>query len=180
VVMWEARAGDSNNRKTFEGLLNGFDGPVAALAHKPVDSSPSVSGGGIDGALSYVDVSYRIEGKPVALVRTLPQTSSPPRIRMTDHLASTFIEFLANRPSPVGTTSRQGFGAQGEADVRAAEPRYFNALIGDSRQESPGIETNGCIAFISTVGNDQFVCVYDASMMVEPSIVRQRISDLRR
>jgi hypothetical protein len=110
----------------------------------------------------------------------MPQTSSPPRIRMTDHLASTFIEFLANRPSLVGTTSRKGLVAQSEADVRAAEPRHYEVLIEDSRRETMGIETNGCIAFISSVGADQFVCVYDASIVVEPSIAAQRISDLRR
>jgi hypothetical protein len=179
VVMWESSAGGPHNRQTFQRLLNGFDGPVAALAHSPVNSSPSVSGGGIDGALSYVDVSYRAEGLSVALVRTMPQTSNPPRIRMTDHLAGTFIEFLANRPPLVGT-SRKGLIAQGEADVRAAEPRHYEVLLDDSRRETTGIETNGCIAFISTVGADQFVCVYDAGTLVEPSIAAQRISDLRR
>ena len=179
-MMWESRAGGPHNRQTFHQLLNGFDGPVAALAHGPENSSPSVSGGGIDGALAYVDVSYRAEGQSAALVRTMPESSSPPRIRMTDHLASTFIEFLANRPSPVGTTSRRGLVAHGEADVRAAEPRHYEVLIEDSRRETTGIETNGCIAFISTVGGGQFVCVYDASILVEPSIVLERISDLRR
>jgi hypothetical protein len=106
---------------------------VAALAHSPVTSSRSVSGGGIDGALSYVDVSYRAEGRSAALLRTLLQSSSPPRIRMTDQLASTFFEFLANRPSLVGTTPRQGLVSRGEADVRAAEPRHYEVLIEDSR-----------------------------------------------
>jgi hypothetical protein len=53
-------------------------------------------------------------------------------------------------------------------------------LIEDSRRETMGIEINGCIAFTSTVGANRFVCVYDASILVEPSTVPQRISDLRR
>jgi hypothetical protein len=42
------------------------------------------------------------------------------------------------------------------------------------------IETNGCIAFTSTAGADQFVCVYHASILVAPSIMLRKISERRR
>jgi hypothetical protein len=116
----------------------------------------------------------------VALVRTLLPTNCRPGIRMTDQLASTFIEFLANRPSRTGATSRRALVAQCEANVRAAEPHEYQAVVeGSHHGDCHGIEAEGGIALGSTLAGTEFVCVCDTDAVVAPRIVARKISALR-
>jgi len=83
-----------------EEMLAEFGQPIAVLDSAVPGTAPSISGGGFNGQLWYLDVDYLVDYQLVERVRTIRELPSPPAHgQLGDPLRSALIEFSVNAES---------------------------------------------------------------------------------
>jgi len=82
---------------TAEEMLAEFGQPLAVLERPIPGSKYTISGGGSNGQIKYLDIDYFLGQQLVARVRTVRELSSPPaHAELGDLLRSALLEFSVN------------------------------------------------------------------------------------